>query len=240
LIDGRSKQTAVVDPVDPEKVMHKVQQMGLTLVSVLTTHHHWDHAGGNEDLLKKMGGTLRVYGGDDRIGALTDRVKHGDELKIGDGISVTCLFTPCHTKGHMCYVARDKEQAVVFTGDTLFIGGCGRFFEGTAEQMHHALIKVLGSLDDRTAVYVGHEYTVANLRYAQHAEPDNPEIGRKMQWAEEKRARGEPTVPSTIGDEKKFNPFMRVEISETLKSRAQSRDAIAVMGFLRHEKDGFK
>jgi len=106
--------------------------------------------------------------------------------------------------------------------------------------MYEALIKTLGSLSDDTAVYVGHEYTVANLRYAQHAEPDNAEIKKKMEWAKAKRDRDEPTVPSTIGDEKKYNPFMRVEVSATLKKRANSDDPIQVMGFLRHEKDGFK
>ncbi|VDQ16272.1 unnamed protein product, partial [Trichobilharzia regenti] len=117
---------AAVDPVEADKVLHIVKTGGFNITSILTTHHHYDHAGGNVDLVKKL------YGGDDRIGGLTDTVSHGDKLKIGKKLNVECLATPCHTTGHICYYITEEnsmQDGAVFTGDTLFLGGCGRFFE---------------------------------------------------------------------------------------------------------------
>jgi hydroxyacylglutathione hydrolase len=169
------------------------------LEKVLTTHHHWDHAGGNEQLVAKFKtNSLAVYGGDDRIGALTHKIGQDDEFKVGN-LSVKCLFTPCHTTGHICYVvtAPNGEQ-VVFTGDTLFMGGCGRFFEGTAEQMYSALIDKLSALSDSTKVFCGHEYTLQNLKFAKHCEPDNQAILDKIEWSEEQRKNKVPTVSRSI------------------------------------------
>lgn len=120
--------------------MKFVNQNRLNLISSLTTHHHSDHAGGNVDLveqMKKLGKTdFRVYGGDKRVDAVTDLISHGDQIKLGDSLVINCLCTPCHTSGHVCfYVTTEDEPGVVFTGDTLFLGGCGRFFEGNAQQM---------------------------------------------------------------------------------------------------------
>lgn len=158
--DTSTKEAAIVDPVDPESVIAAVKSEGVKLLKVLTTHHHWDHAGGNEKLVSMFkDNPLQVFGGDDRIGALTDKVKQGDTLKIGN-LNVTCYHTPCHTSGHICYfVEGPKGEKAVFTGDTLFLGGCGRFFEGNAEQMYSALIEKLGTLPDETQVFCGHEYT---------------------------------------------------------------------------------
>lgn len=198
-----------------------------------------DHAGGNEQLVKSCPNALQVFGGDKRIGALTNEVKHGDKFTIGD-INVECLFTPCHTSGHICYYLTAPGQTpAVFTGDTLFIGGCGRFFEGTADQMYAALIEKLGSLPENTQVFCGHEYTVQNLRFASFVEPDNADIKRKIDWANEKRSKSEPTVPSTIGDEKKFNPFMRVSVG-SVQNHANCKDPINTMQTIRKEKDNFK
>lgn len=144
--------------------------------------------------MKKSKNALQVFGGDDRIGALTNKVKHGDKFTIGD-INVECLFTPCHTSGHICYYLTASGQTpAVFTGDTLFIAGCGRFFEGTAEQMHSALIDKLGNLPDNTKVFCGHEYTLQNLKFAKHVEPDNIDVQEKIKWAEGQRKNNEPTV----------------------------------------------
>uniref|UniRef100_A0A914V6S9 hydroxyacylglutathione hydrolase n=1 Tax=Plectus sambesii TaxID=2011161 RepID=A0A914V6S9_9BILA len=238
IVDSETREAAIVDPVEPATVLKSVAEHDVKLTTVLTTHHHWDHAGGNEDLVKQQQG-LTVYGGDDRIGALSKKVGHGDALKIGS-LSVKCLFTPCHTTGHICYYVTDAEgNKAVFTGDTLFVAGCGRFFEGTPDQMYKALVEILGSLPDDTKVYVGHEYTEKNLKYAKHAEPDNPEIDSKIAWAKKTRAENKYTVPSTIADEKLFNPFVRVATSETLQARAGSKDPVQVMAFLRKEKDSF-
>nr|CAD7571698.1 unnamed protein product [Timema californicum] len=197
-----------------------------------------DHAGGNESLVKQVSG-LQVCGGDDRIGALTRKVSHGDQLKVGQ-LSVRCLFTPCHTSGHICYYVESAGHApAVFTGDTLFIAGCGRFFEGTPDQMYKALVETLSELPDETRVFCGHEYTVQNLKFAQHVEPNNQDIKDKMSWAQMKRSKTEPTVPSTIGQEKKINPFVRV-LEPQVQNHAGQSDPIATMGFIRREKDNFK
>ncbi|XP_064406373.1 hydroxyacylglutathione hydrolase, mitochondrial-like [Halichondria panicea] len=239
LIDKSTKQAATVDPVKPEHIVSAVESEGLHLSTVLTTHHHLDHAEGNEKLVSMVTG-LTVCGNDDRIGALNKTVKHNDQFKVGS-LTVTCLETPCHTKGHICYyvTSEDLSDKVVFTGDTLFVGGCGRFFEGTPEQMHHALCQVLSSLPPDTGVYCGHEYTVSNLLYAQHVEPDNKALSEKLQWAKDKRERDTPTIPSTIGQELSFNPFMRVS-EASVQNHCKTTDPISTMKFLREEKNGFK
>lgn len=134
-----------------------------------------------------------MYGGDDRIGGLTDKVKQDDQLKIGN-LSIRCLFTPCHTTGHICYFIDSSDERAVFTGDTLFSGGCGRFFEGTATQMHDALINKLSKLSDDTNVYCGHEYTLQNLAFGKHVEPNNKDIMKKTISAKAQREQNIPTV----------------------------------------------
>lgn len=183
---------------------------------------------------------LTVYGGDDRVDALTKKVSHDDKLNLGS-LHLKCLFTPCHTSGHICYyvTGEEGETPVVFTGDTLFIGGCGRFFEGTADMMYKALIEVLGSLPRNTKVFCGHEYTVQNLKFAEYVEPDNSAIKEKLAWAEEQRRENIPTVPSTIAEEFAYNPFMRVR-EKGVQSHAKKTDPIATMGAIRSEKDVFK
>ncbi|XP_046545916.1 hydroxyacylglutathione hydrolase, mitochondrial-like isoform X2 [Haliotis rubra] len=237
LIDEDTKQCAAVDPVEPEKIVSAVKEEGVLLNAVLTTHHHWDHAGGNEKLTALVGKT--IYGGDDRIGGLTNKVEQGDEFKIGS-LKVRCLFTPCHTSGHICYLVTGKEgeAPAVFTGDTLFQGGCGKFFEGTAEQMHKALIKTLSVLPQETKVYCGHEYTVSNLKYAAHVEPASEAVASRLAWAQNQRAKREATVPSTIGEEMLINPFMRVS-EASVQTHCKETDSVKVMAFLRNEKNQF-
>ena len=171
LVDENTKEAAIVDPVDPDCVIKAVEEEGVKLTTILTTHHHWDHAGGNKEMVSKVPG-LVVIGGDDRIDGVTRKVTHGDDLNVG-GIHVSCLFTPCHTTGHICYYVTQDGDKMVFTGDTLFLGGCGRMFEGTAEQMYHALIGILTKLPPETKVFCGHEYSLQNLGYGNHVEPDN-------------------------------------------------------------------
>ncbi|XP_076664199.1 transmembrane protein 104 isoform X2 [Andrena cerasifolii] len=238
IIDEASREAAIVDPVDPEAVAAAVQQNNVNLTKVLTTHHHWDHAGGNGKLCKKFN-NLQVYGGDDRIEALTNKVKHEDSINIG-GLKVCCLATPCHTTGHICYfIAGDQDPPAVFTGDTLFAGGCGRFFEGTAEQMYNALIQILGSLPSETKVYCGHEYTENNLKFGKSVEPGNEAIRQKIEVVRVQCEKHCPTVPSTIGEEKLTNPFMRVH-EQTVMDYAKQTDPIQTMAFLRRNKDTFK
>lgn len=239
LIDEQTQECAVVDPVEPEKVMRAVKEEGVNLKSVLTTHHHWDHAGGNEKLIG-LAGKLTVYGGDKRIGALTNEVTEGDEFKVGS-LHVRCMFTPCHTSGHICYFVTGPSgtEPAVFTGDTLFVAGCGKFFEGTPKEMYTALVEKLASLPKQTKVYCGHEYTVSNLKYAASVEPSSEAVKSKIAWAESQRSKQQPTIPSTIGEEMQYNPFMRVR-EASVQNHAGKSDPVEVMGILRNEKNNFR
>ncbi|XP_028406745.1 hydroxyacylglutathione hydrolase, mitochondrial-like [Dendronephthya gigantea] len=239
IIDEKTKEAAIVDPVEPKTVLKAVEKEGVSLKSALTTHHHWDHAGGNEELAKLVPG-LPVYGGDDRIGALTKKVKHNDELKIGN-LHIKCLFTPCHTAGHICYyVTADVDKpGAVFTGDTLFLSGCGKFFEGTQQQMYQALIEILGKLPPATSVYCGHEYSVQSLVFAQHVEPNNTGLTNKLEWCKAQRAGKNATVPSTLAEENGYNPFMRVR-EKSVQEYCGTNDPVEAMGVLRQKKNSFK
>lgn len=241
LMDEHSKEAAIVDPVEPKTVLAAVEEAGATLTTVLTTHHHWDHAGGNKELVELFGKPLKVVGGDDRIGALTQKVSHGDSFTVGS-LKIECLFTPCHTQGHICYnVTSDdpEHKPAVFTGDTLFLGGCGKFFEGNAAEMHKALIEILGTLPDHTYVYCGHEYALQNLKFGSNVEPNNAAILEKKAWVQKRRDEGLPSVPSTIGEEKQINPFMRVA-EASVQQHANTSDPVATMAAIRAEKDNWK
>eukprot|EP00842_Homolaphlyctis_polyrhiza_P003697 jgi/Hompol1/4328/HPOL_007085-RA len=208
--------TACVDPAEADRFLASVASLRpqANIQTLLTTHHHADHSGGNKAVAAAIPG-IKVVGGDaDRIPAITQIVADGDVLQIGS-LKVTALSTPCHTTTHICYLVEgDDGDKAVFTGDTLFVGGCGRFFEGTAAQMHTALIKKLGSLPPATKVYCGHEYTVSNLAFAHSVEPENRDIADKLAWARSVEC----TVPSTIAAEHATNPFMRVENADLQKS----------------------
>ncbi|KAK0396345.1 hypothetical protein QR680_001680 [Steinernema hermaphroditum] len=237
--DKLTGKAAVVDPVDVDKVMEVVKSEGVELVAALITHHHWDHAGGTKKLAEVMGNQFPIYGfGDGRIEQLNKVSTDQMVFKIG-GLTVTCLHTPCHTTGHICYYVCDENEKVVFTGDTLFIAGCGRFFEGSAEDMNRALNVILSSLPDETKVYCGHEYTVANLLFAKSIEENNGDIDQKLKWAKQCSSDNTPTVPSTIGEEKLFNPFMRVSNPSVLGA-LKIDDPIEAMKKLREMKNSFK
>ncbi|KAK9763826.1 Cytoplasmic glyoxalase II, variant 2 [Basidiobolus ranarum] len=162
IVDEKSNEAIAVDPVEPHKILKAAEDAKVKLISVFTTHHHWDHAGGNEELLS-LKPELTVYGADDRIAKLTNFVKDNEEFKIGS-LNVKCLMTVCHTSGSVSFFVSDGEEKAVFTGDTLFIGGCGRFFEGSPEDMYNSLLNVLAVLPKETKVYCGHEYTKSNLK----------------------------------------------------------------------------
>lgn len=160
--------------------MKAVSEHNVQLKSILTTHHHWDHASGNKDLALKFDNSLKVYGGDDRIVALTHKVSQDDEISLGS-LTVRCLHTPCHTRGSICYyIESPKGKRALFSGDTLFLGTCGPFFEGDAAQMHAALIGQLSKLPDDTNVFCGHEGGDDPLHYARYVEPNNQDIFDKL------------------------------------------------------------
>jgi len=237
LIDQKSKTAACVDPVEPQKVVDAANEENVKLVACLTTHSHWDHAGGNAQLAKMVKGIEIIGGYNDGTEAVTREVKQGDVITVGN-LSVQTIYTPCHTPGHVCYFVDpgDGTPGAVFTGDTMFIGGCGNFNNGTPKQMYTAMVKKLGSLPRETSVYVGHEYTVKNLKFGLYAEPKNADIKKKIKWAEKRRSQGLPTVPSTIADELATNPFVRVH-EATIQKFTGETDPVETILAVRRMKD---
>lgn len=241
IVDEPTKEAAVVDPVEPEKVLEVAKQNGADVKMVLTTHHHWDHAGGNEKIRQLVPG-IKVYGGSiDNVKGCTNKVDNGDKISLGAEVDILSLHTPCHTKGHISYYVTDKEEETpaVFTGDTLFIAGCGKFFEGTAEQMYQSLCVTLGSLPKPTRVYCGHEYTVKNLQFALTVEPENTKIAEKLSWAQNQRKAGLPTIPSTIAEELETNPFMRVDVPE-VQRKVGCSSPVEALREIRKLKDNWR
>ena len=240
--DDASRECAVVDCAEADKVIDAVKRNNLKLVAVLTTHWHPDHSGGNADIVGKVPG-LRVFGAtaeNGRIPALTNPVADGDTFKIGS-LEARIIGIPAHTNGHVAYYFPQLKS--VFTGDTLFVAGCGRVFEGKAATMVDSLAK-LAKLPDDTKVYCGHEYTEKNLRFALTLEPSNQRIKTKHEWAKKTVAEGGHTVPSTIEDEKRTNPFLRTDSVELIASVRRhdaqiGSDAISIFAKARELKDRF-
>lgn len=239
IVCPRTNTAAVIDPSEAEPVLRRIEQEKVALKAILNTHHHRDHTGGNEGILQS--GQVAVYGHKsdaDRIHGLSHGVDEGDMIEIGD-VRGSVLFIPGHTTGHVGYLFDDH----LFCGDTLFTAGCGRLFEGTAEQMHASLKKLM-ELPDATKVYCGHEYTESNLRFAIALEPKNHKLVSRFERVQGLRARGISTVPSTLEEEKQTNPFLRWdsrEIQANLKARAAGLrlDPVSVFAKMRQLKDSF-
>lgn len=230
---------AIVDPSEAEPVLARVAQEKTTLKTILNTHHHRDHTGGNEGLLARHRLDVCGHKGDQgRIFGLTLGVDEGDEVAVGE-LRGKVLFIPGHTTGHVAYLFGNN----LFCGDTLFTAGCGRLFEGTPEQMHASLRKLM-ALPDDTKVYCGHEYTENNLRFAMTLEPKNYKLASRYERVQALRARGQPTVPATLEEEKQTNPFLRwdsKEIQANLKAGAPDlkSDAVTIFARIRKLKDAF-
>ena len=230
---------AVVDPGDAQPVLDYLAREKLQLVAILNTHHHADHVGGNAALLAKT--KVPVYGPrDERIPEVSERLADGQRFTLPHfNIEMETLEIPGHTRSHIAFYGDD----LLFCGDTLFAAGCGRLFEGTPRQMHDSLTR-LARLPDVTRVYCGHEYTLSNLKFARAAEPDNrrlPELETRMQAL---RERNQPTLPSTIGQEKATNPFIRVAepaIIHRASTRAAKKltDPVSVLAEIRDWKNNF-
>lgn len=260
LVCRETKAAAIIDASEPGPVLRALEQGAGTLdsrrdlsvpvsredirvVAILSTHHHHDHVGGNEEVKRRLG-IDRIYGhGSDRgrIPGQTQYLQEGDTFEIGR-LSVRAIHIPGHTLGAVAYVVtQEPHDPIVFTGDTLFLGGCGRLFEGDPPMMHTSLQK-LAALDPQTKVYCGHEYTQANLRFAKHVEPSNGAVDKALELAKELRAEGRPTVPGTIGDELATNPFLRVDSPEIRKTLGIAADAApeVALGVIREAKNTFR
>ena len=204
-----SQRAYVVDPGEPEPVLSALSEIGASLSGILVTHHHYDHTGAVESLKQTTG--CIVWGPHDSpAGPYDQLVQEGDTVNVL-GVDFDVISVPGHTLDHIAYYS--SSQNALFCGDTLFVGGCGRVFEGSNQQMCASLAK-LAALDDASRVFCAHEYTLANLEFALRVEPQNPALQTAMQSCQAKRARGEPTVPSTLAEERTYNPFLRWESPE--------------------------
>jgi hydroxyacylglutathione hydrolase len=195
---------AVVDPGEAQPVLDYLAREKLALVTILATHHHADHVGGIAELRRNF--DVPVFGPrNEPIATLTRPVGGGDTVKVAElGVEFSVLDIPGHTRAHIAYYGAGS----LFCGDTLFACGCGRLFEGTAEQMYDSLGK-LARLPDDTKVYCGHEYTLANIGFAKAVEPGNAALARREERDRKLREAGRPTLPSTLAEEKATNPFLR-------------------------------
>jgi hydroxyacylglutathione hydrolase len=241
LHDGR--EAIVVDPGESAPVVAALDAQHLALAAILVTHHHADHVGGIDALRPRLKG--RVHGPQrERIPRPFEPHIGGDLLNLL-GLPFEVIEVPGHTSGHIAYYlpAMQGEAPILFCGDTLFSGGCGRLFEGTPAQMHRSLSR-LASLPGDTRVCCAHEYTLSNLAFAQAVEPDNAELARHLAWCRAQRAAGLPTLPSSISREREINPFMRCEQRTVARSAhdhgAGTDDPVAVLAALRQWKNDFR
>jgi hydroxyacylglutathione hydrolase len=240
LHDGR--QALVVDPGDAAPVIEALDRLGLALTGILVTHHHADHVGGLVDLMPRLQG--EIHGpAHERMPVSVIPHEAGDTLQW-QGVNFTVLEVPGHTLGHIAYFAEAAPGGpLLFCGDTLFSAGCGRLFEGTPAQMHDSLSR-LAELPSATRVCCAHEYTISNLRFARAAEPGNTDAAEHMARCEALRAEGRPTLPSTIGLERRINPFMRCAepalAASALEHGASSEDPVEVFAALREWKNNYR
>ncbi len=237
---SESGEAVVVDPGDAAPVERFLESHSLQLSGVLITHHHFDHVGGLEALLQDR--QIKVYGPTQSSPLINQAVVEGDQLNIL-GVDFEVLAVPGHTLDHIAYIGTTGSAPLLFCGDTLFAGGCGRLFEGTPEQMHNSLAR-LKALPPETRIYCAHEYTLANLNFAQTVEPGNQALLERIEADRAKREKGLPTVPSILSTELATNPFLRshsVEIRDTAGEYAsiQLNDDVATFAAVRHWKDNF-
>ena len=234
LVCDETHEAAIVDASEAEPIARAIEcELGeARIVAILSTHHHHDHVGGNAALAERFG-ISRVYGhasDGGRLPAQTAFLDEGDTFRVGH-IDVRAMHVPGHTCGAITYVATGPgAPAAAFTGDTLFIAGAGRLFEGDPEMMHASMTR-LASLEDETRIYCGHEYTEANLRFAEHVEKNNPDVAAAQARAAELRRHGHPTVGTTIADERRYNPFLRVDSAEIRASLGIPKDASPAEAF---------
>jgi hydroxyacylglutathione hydrolase len=241
LVISSTGEAAIVDASEAGSVRKAIERERVRPRAIWSTHHHWDHVGGNEELSRELGLDVLGHISDcGRLPAFTRGVDSGDDAVVGD-VRARCIHVPGHTLGAVAYFIETPSERAVFTGDTLFSAGCGRLFEGTPAQMHDSLSR-LAALPSDTHVYCGHEYTVANLAFAESVEPSNGAIRAARERATARRKQGEPSIGTTIAEETQVNPFLRVrssEIRRSLRIDAEADD-ISAFGAIRRAKDSFR
>jgi len=230
----------VIDPGESKNLLKAIEKKNIKLDAILITHHHYDHTGGIEELLMKYP-NLKVYGPNNNIDLIKSRLRDGELLNI-IGIDFEVIEIPGHTLDHIAYYANINNSPILFCGDTLFAGGCGRVFEGTFDQMYESLMK-LKKLPKNTRIYCGHEYTINNLKFAKAVEPNNIDLIKRYDEALDLRKNNIPTLPSTLSIELKTNPFLRAEknnvqkiISHKFKTGFSEKE---IFSALRQWKDNF-
>jgi hydroxyacylglutathione hydrolase len=241
LQDGH--RALVVDPGDAQPVLARLRQTGVQLEAILVTHHHGDHTGGVQALREATGAV--VYG------PATEAIPgpfvplRGGDIRVALGLTWQVIDVPGHTAGHIAYYCDDVEGTpVLFCGDTLFSGGCGRLFEGTPAQMLASLDR-LAALPGTTRVCCAHEYTLSNLRFARAVEPENAALIQYQLQCEALRHQGRPTLPSTLAQERQINPFLRTREPAVMRAAqafgaVDTRDQPGVFAAIRHWKNEFK
>ena len=240
LHDG--SQALVVDPGDSAPVLDALASNQLTLAGILVTHHHGDHVGGLQGLRSVLNGPVFGPARENIPGSFTP-LRDGDSIVLM-GLRFDVMDVPGHTSGHIAYLTTDTaDQPTLFCGDTLFSGGCGRLFEGTPAQMHRSLSRLAG-LPGNTRVCCAHEYTLSNLKFAHAVEPHNEDLAAYTRRCEALREQGIPTLPSTIGQERLVNPFLRCAEPAVIASArahgAASDDGTEVFAALRQWKNDFR
>lgn len=240
LVNRKNKSAVCVDPGDAQPVIKRLSRENLTLSAILVTHHHWDHTDGINKLVNNYQ-KIPIFGPEkEAIPHITNPLGESDHvsLKMLD-LELQVLEIPGHTLGHIAYY----NQEMLFCGDTLFLAGCGRIFEGTVGQMYNSISK-LASLPDDVLVYCGHEYTEANLNFAQAVEPENAAIRQRLQQTRALREQNKATVPAPLHEEHLTNPFLRCEQAAVRKAAEKAsgktlNTPTAVFGALRQWKNNF-
>ena len=233
---------AVVDPGDASPIHEYIKNTGFHLKEILITHHHWDHTGGLEELISEY--KCSAYGpSGGHIKGITNHLEDNETFNILGDYKFTAFSAPGHTNDQLSYFSKTTGQPILFSGDTLFYGGCGRLFEGTPKDMLFSMDRYK-KLPLNTLIYCGHEYTESNLKFANAVEPNNQEILKAIEEVKETRSQNKPSLPSLIGTELKINPFMRCRELTVIKaaekySNKKLNETEEVLGAIRNWKDNF-